>query len=243
MFACAVALLAVSLSACKTQLQADLGETEANEMLAILLNHDLDAAKQAGKENRYELIVEQEQLAKAIDLLKSFGYPKRQFDSVGKVFAQQGVISSPKEERIRYIYALSQEMAQALNSLDGVVEAYVQVVLPDNNPFQEKLSPSSASVLIRHHRDAAVDILVPQIKQFVANAVEGLKYDRVSISMIPATNPFVREASQPTMSLLGISVSAESKTAFLLLLGGLCVCVCALGGVVAYILFRRENTD
>jgi type III secretion protein J len=44
-------------------------------------------------------------------------------------------------------------------------------------------------VFIRHHQDAPIDRLAPQIKMLVANGIEGLVYDKVSVAMVPVVSP------------------------------------------------------
>ena len=46
------------------------------------------------------------------------------------------------------MHALAQDLSATISRIDGVVVARVHIVLPDNNPFAEKVKPSSAAVFI-----------------------------------------------------------------------------------------------
>jgi type III secretion protein J len=76
-------------------------------MMAILLQRDIPCTKSAGKEERWVLKVAQADFSRAVDLLRAQGYPKDKFTKMGEVFQKSGLVSSPTEERIRYMYALS----------------------------------------------------------------------------------------------------------------------------------------
>ncbi len=81
--------------------------------------------------------------------LHANGYPRGNFDSVGQVF-KEGFVSSPVEERARLTYALSQELANTLQTIDGVVVARVHPRCPTRNPLTDRPHPASASVFIKH---------------------------------------------------------------------------------------------
>jgi type III secretion protein J len=49
---------------------------------------------------------------------------------MGKVFKREGFVSSPLEERARLVHAMSQEIANTINNIDGVVTARVHLVVP-----------------------------------------------------------------------------------------------------------------
>ena len=92
------------------------------------------------------------------------GLPRRAHMGVGEVFKKTGMISSPSEERIRFMDALAQDLAKTISMVDGVVDARVHVVLPENDPFARNALPSSAAVAIRSRWDADITDIVPSVK-------------------------------------------------------------------------------
>src|SRR5690606_20471048 len=95
-------------------------------------------------------------------------------------------ISSPLEERARYIYALSQEISGTLSRIDGVVFARVHVVLPERGVAGEPGVQSTAAVFIKHQAGYDLDLLQPQIRRLVTNSIPGLSPERVSIVFVAA---------------------------------------------------------
>ncbi|MBL9205796.1 MAG: type III secretion inner membrane ring lipoprotein SctJ [Opitutaceae bacterium] len=181
--------VALLLAGCgQVPLFSELTENEANEMMAILLQRDIPCTKTAGKEEKWILKVAQADFSRAVDLLKAQGYPKDKFTKMGDVFQKSGLVSSPTEERIRYMYALSQEIAETLMRIDGVMNARVHIVIPDNDPLAEKITPSSAAVFIRYRSGFDLESLTPQLKSLVMRSIEGLNYDNVSLVLVPAVN-------------------------------------------------------
>lgn len=176
------------LAGCKVELYGELSEREANEMAAILLQNKIPTKRTADKDRVFTLHVQEDRFAEAVQLLNSLGYPRQSFANLGEVFAGDGLISSPIEERARLIYALSQELSRTITEVDGVLSARIHVVLPENDPLREDLTPSSASVFIRHDAAARIPSLLPKIKMLVANSIEGLVYDKVSVALFPVDN-------------------------------------------------------
>jgi type III secretion protein J len=186
---CSILLLACTLllAGCgKVPLFSDLSEPEANEMMALLLQRDIACHKSAGKDEKWVLKVAQSDFSRAVELLKSQGFPRDKFAKIGEVFQKSGLVSSPTEERIRYMYALSQEISETLTRIDGVMNARVHIVIPDNDPLATKITPSSASVFIRYRQGYDLEALTPQLKSLVTRSIEGLNYDNVSLVLIPA---------------------------------------------------------
>ena len=163
-----------------------LGETEANEMMAVLIQRDIACLKEAGKEDTWTLKVPGTDFARAVELLKSQGYPRQKFAKMGEIFQKSGLVSSPTEERIRYMYALSQEISDTLTHIDGVINARVHIVIPDNDPLADKIVPSSCAVFIKYRVGFDLESLAPQLKNLVMRSIMGLHYEDVTLVMLPA---------------------------------------------------------
>jgi len=230
----AVLPLAVALIGCKADLYTKLQEREANEMLALLLDNGVDAARVAAKDGTSTIQVEEKQSAFAIDLLKGEGLPRQNFKTLGEVFKGSGLIASPTEERARYVYALSEELSRTISDIDGVLSARIHVVLPKNDLLRQDTTPSSASVFIRHDSHAQLSVLLPQIKMLVANSIEGLSYDKVAVVFVPVERPALEP--RPPASALG-SMQASTPIPTVWLAAGIGIAGAgAVFGVLCYIL-------
>lgn len=173
----------------KVELMASMPEAEANEVLAALLNAGIQADKVPGKEGMVGLTVEADKVARAVDILKAKGLPRERFAGMGDVFKKEGLISSPLEERARYLYALSQELGGTIAKIDGVIAARVHVVLPERGAPGDPNMPSSAAVFIKHQDNYNLDTVQPQIRRLVTNSIPGLTGDKVSIILVASQNP------------------------------------------------------
>lgn len=225
------------LAGCGQQtLYTSLPEKEVNEMVAILLTHGINCEKVSGKEDLWNAVVDKDLFSQAVQLLNDAGYPRDTFSSLGDTFKKSGLVSSPTEERIRFMHALSEELAETLTHIHGVVTARVHIVLPDNDPYTDKITPSSAAVFISYLPQINLEDCAREIRQLVTNSIEGLSYDKVNLSMFQASNPSERIplshsiAKPPTKRILGVSVLEASTTSFIcLFIGTLLVGI--LGGV------------
>ncbi len=176
------------LAGCKIDLHTKAKEADANEMLGVLLSARLDAEKvtpDAGK--TWTIRVEKDDTVRALEVLRLNALPHEQRPSMGDLFKKEGLISTPTEERVRFIYGIEQELSETVSKVDGVMVSRVHIVLPNNDPLAANVKPSSASVFVKHRREANVRDLVPAIKNLVVHAVEGLTYDQVTVSMVAAS--------------------------------------------------------
>lgn len=244
MRACLALLLLLILAGCKVELYSGLGEHEANDMLAALLRRGIQAEKAPGLEGTFAIQVDEEKFAEAVELLKMQGFPREPFASMGDVFKKEGLISSPLEERIRFVYALSQELSATLSEIDGVLSARVHVVLPDNALSTGKIVPSSAAVFIRHLAETPIDQLTPQIKMLVTNSIEGLSYDKVSVVLFPVDVPTELERPANLATVGPLRLDPDSVGAFWLIAGGLgFLAIAGLGGAgaMAYLWLKARK--
>ena len=185
------------LCACgsRVELLQGVSESEANEALAALLDGGIKAGKLPGKEGFVGLDVDSADVARAIAILRTEGLPKERYAKMGEVFRKEGLISSPLEERARYLWALSQELSATVSQIDGVIKARVHVVLPERSSGGDAAVPSSAAVFIKYKTGINLDDAVPQVKRLVANSIPGLSVDKVTVILFAAGVKTTEEAT------------------------------------------------
>ena len=186
-----LAACAVGLAGCKqeTTLHSQLEEQQANLIMAVLLDEGIECRKTPGEEQSWNVLIDLKDFARAVKLLDRQGLPRRRFQGISEVFKKSGMVSSPSEERIRFMDALAQDLSRTIAGIEGILDARVHIVLPENDPFAKNTIPSSAAVAIRARWNAQVDDLVPQIKSLVRNAIEGLQYEKISVTVFKDTPP------------------------------------------------------
>lgn len=180
-----VAALGFTLTACKEDLYTKMTESEANEMLSVLLRNNVDATRTVTKDGTNVLKVETAQRSEAIELLKSKGYPKQIFSNLCDTFKSNGFVASPTEERARLACANNDEASKSVMKIQGVTLARVLTVMPKNDPFKLERAEGSASVVVQHEAGTDMLPLKSHIKMTVANSIEGLSYDKVSVVFTP----------------------------------------------------------
>lgn len=163
------------LFGCNDQVELNHGLTEndANEVAAELGRYHIQAEKRTSKDG-VTVLVNSTELNRAVHILDAAGLPRPARTNLGEVFQKNGVISTPLEERARYIYALSQEVESTLAQIDGVIVARVHVVLPERIAPGEPVQPASAAVFIKYRPNLDPDVIEPRIRQMVASSLPGL---------------------------------------------------------------------
>ncbi|AMB87261.1 type III secretion protein [Pseudomonas agarici] len=174
----------------ESKLFGALSEQDANEVIAQLADQHIEAHKQSEKLG-VTVIVPSHEINRAVRILDAAGLPRRTRTSLGEIFKKEGVISTPLEERARYIYALSQELESTLSQIDGVVVARVHVVLPERIAPGEPVQPASAAVFIKHTAVLDPDSVRGRIQQMVASSIPGMSQEalnskKFAIVFVPA---------------------------------------------------------
>jgi type III secretion protein J len=221
------------LAGCSNQeLYSQLSERQANEMVAVLRGSGIDAEKKV-QDGKFSVLTSKGDFSQAVRTLNAQGYPRENFDSMGKVFKREGFVSSPLEERARLMHAMSQEISNTIASIDGVVTARVHLVVPERNPLIDKPQPAAAAVFIKHRPDRNLSGQISQIKALVVNSIEGLSYDNVTVALFPAEGMPAEASAAPapkTAPAVADTTQARSASLALPLVFGGAAGALALGG-------------
>lgn len=238
-------VVSLSLTGCKEDLYTQLTERQANEMLSVLIQSGITSKKVSSGKGMFKLVVEETDLAASVSILDSSGLPGDSFSTMADLYKKEGLISSPMEERIRYMFALSQSIAETLTNIDGVLVARVHVALPESDKYSSNVRPTSASVFIKHRDDFMHDRAIPEIKRIVESSIEGLQYDRIAIFMSVAANNSPSNESTETLVEFGpLNISKDSigaaKTLFVILIAALFLGFSTIGLIVYKTGFHRS---
>lgn len=201
-------LCGLLLMSCAKQvpLFSDLREEEANEVMAALMDREVGVTKVPGKEDKWALQVKADDFPFAMQTLQAMGLPRQSFQRMGEIFQKSGLVSSPTEERVRFIYALSQELSETFMKIDGVVAARVHIALPDTDPLAEETNPASAAVFIKCRPGYNLASNTQDLKNLVTRSIEGLKQENVElvITSAEAMEPVRRKEKQESTKAAGL---------------------------------------
>ncbi|MDR2776677.1 MAG: type III secretion inner membrane ring lipoprotein SctJ [Puniceicoccales bacterium] len=240
-------LMMLILAGCgKVDLLSNLPEEEANEIVSLMQQHHISVVKKPGVELTWTIVLKNsDEFSRAEKILKANGYPKVQYNTIGQVFQKSGLVSSPLEEKARFMYALSESVALTLNKIPGVLTSRVHIVLPENDPYSDSDTEASAAIFLTYKPGSSLDESVREIKYLVANSVQGLDYDRVSIALFPiaAEESTTSNSDLDTnVSVLGLRMASDAAAKFLtvvIILGVLLLC--SIGAAIFFFFESRKN--
>src|SRR5260363_70784 len=206
-------LLSALLAGCKVTLYSDLTESEANQMLALLMMNRISAAKQQNK---------------AGEVLRQNGYPRPKYASVMDVFPSNQFISSPEQEKAKMNYLKEQRLESMLMNIDGVIVARVSIgAEPADSLGIETVRPT-ASVFIKYSPAMNLSTWQGQIRDLVRQGVAGIQDDHISVVMAPASYRYTPSQAQQAMQSWWVRLVQPT-----LWFGGLAAAVFALLVVAA----------
>jgi flagellar M-ring protein FliF len=136
------------------------------------------------RSNGTALAVQKSQMAQARIALASAGVDASGSGSQPgfELLDQSKLGSSQFQQQVTYQRALEGEIARTINGVQGVTGASVQLVLPQDDLFQDQQSTATAAVMLGNSSDALDPGAVRGIAQLTASSVKGLKSDNVTIT-------------------------------------------------------------
>ena len=200
------------LAACQTELYTNQSDRSVNEMIAVLAANGIEARRVPGEDGLYGITVPRTEFARSVTLLSERGLPRQRLGGLAEAFPDTGIVSTPFQERARFMNAIAQELAVSLTGIAGVVDARVHVNVPEDQPLSDEKIASTASVFI--YKDPSIDLAgqVATIKTLVTNSVDGLDYEDVAVAVFDARSPAAPfgsgRASVSVPALIGYAVLA-----------------------------------
>lgn len=210
--------LLLFLVACATNsvIVNDVEEREANEIIVFLASRNIPASKIAMKTTgglgdsgpaMYSISVDSRDMTEAMAILNQNGLPRKRGTNLLELFAKQGLMTTEKEEAIRYQAGLEQQIANTIRKIDGVIDADVQLSFPTESTGPTAPGAATqpqhvtAAVYVKHQGivDDPNSHLVSKIKRLVAGSVNGLDINDVTV---------ISDRSRFTDVTLGTSLEA-----------------------------------
>lgn len=195
-------LFLLFLTGCESQMVIvnDIPEREANEIVVFLASKGISATKMPSKTTAapgaatpegtlWSISVDEKQEVDAMAILNYNGLPRKKAPNLLEIFAKSGLISSEREENIRYQAGLAAQIAGTIRKIDGVIDADVELSIPQEEGLAiigeqgvEK-KKITAAVYVKHQGvlDDPNSHLVTKIKRLVSGSVAGLSINDVTV--------------------------------------------------------------
>lgn len=220
---------ALFLAGCQSELYSNLQEREVNEMISVLAVNGIEASRSSDGKGNFSISVDRGDFSIAIAKLSEKGLPREQFGSLGKIFSSEKLVSTPFEERARFMHALNEELSNSITRINGVVSARVHLMVPEDNPFVDSKTPPRASVFIYQEAGQDLRSQIPTIKNLIVNSLDNLEYSFVEVALFEDNTSATATTTKRSLSSFG----SGAWNIFLL----------ALLGVIAWYGFKLSNTS
>lgn len=221
-----VAVLCLLMLGCaRAELLQGLDERQANEVVAVLLRHNIGADKRVNGKAGFSVQVGPGDLAEAIDLVQAQNLPSAPRTQIASQFPADAMVSTPLGERARLLSAIEQRLEESLATLEGIHSARVHVSYdagPTEGSLQNRKPPAMhVAALLIHAPGVDEQAMLQSVKRFLRNAFVDVTYDNVSVVLTPAK----------ATRVLGVTERESASRTWMALLVPL-VLVLVLGGVL-----------
>ncbi len=238
-------------------------EKEANEIIVFLASKGISAQKipavetgipgGANSGQSWNITVEGKDTTKAMALLNQYGLPRKQGTNLLELFAKQGLMSSDKEETIRFQAGLAEQLKNTILKIDGIIDADVQISFPiEETQPGEKPPQITAAVYVKHQGvfENPNEHLETKIKRLVSGSIAGLEYDKVSViadrsrftevSLDPNKELFsAKDRRGDLVSIWSLVMTQKSLGRFRAILFTLIFLILLFGSLLVWILYKN----
>jgi flagellar M-ring protein FliF len=162
-----------------TTVLTGIDPAETSKVTAAL---DEKGVKYEIQNNGTALAVDKSQKATARIALAEKGLPASGNKKGMELFDTTKLGASDFQQQVTYQRALEGEIARTVEQVDGVSGAQIQLVLPQDQLFENEQSSAKAAVLLSGPSSSLQPGAVRGIAQLVASSVKGLKLSDVTIT-------------------------------------------------------------
>jgi type III secretion protein J len=204
---------------------------------------------------KFNILVDGRQAIEAMALLNSNGLPHRKGTDLLELFAKSGMMSTDKEETIRYQAGLAQQIANMILMIDGVIDANVQISFPQEQGIGEEgaVQKVTAAIFVKHQGiiDDPNSHLENKIKRLVSGSIQGLDINDVTVVSdrsrftdvsIDAFGESIGAKGKEYVQIWSIVMDRESASKFQFIFTLLLVIAICLAIVVGWVIWKVYPT-
>ncbi|KML20830.1 lipoprotein PrgK precursor [Leclercia adecarboxylata] len=234
--ALAVPLFALLLNACHDEkVLFNLTQEQANQVLAVLEQHNITAKKDGSLKAGYTVTVGESESTAALSILNQYQLPWSADVQIGQAFPDGSLVASPNAEQARVLSLQEQRLEQSMRMIAQVVNARVHVSYPPfNNDLSGQKPVGHVGVLITYKGEVDDNIFISQIKSLIKNSFDDVRYENISVVLFPA--PLIQYVA-PT------KVRAPLPTIWFFIMSALALCAVGTAGYMVYRFSRRPPAD
>lgn len=230
--ALAAVLFAFMLSACNDEnLLYNLTQEQANQVLAILQQHNISAKKDGTLKAGYTVSVSESESTAALSIINQYQLPWAADVQIGQAFPESSLVASPNAEQARVLSLQEQRLEQSLRMISQVITARVHVSYPSfNNDTSGKKPIGHVGVLITYKGEIDDNLFISQIKTLIKNSFDDVRYENISVVLFPA--PVIQYVA-PT------KVPSSVPAPWIIILSAMAMFAAGTAGFMFYRLSRR----
>jgi len=197
---------------------------------------------------KYMIEVDPKVAIQAMAYLNQNGLPRKRGMTLLELFSGQGLMSSDKEETIRYQAGLEQQIQNTIMMIDGVIDSSVQISFPPTDVTETGLKRITAAVYVKHQGiiDDPNAHLENKIKRLVSGSVNGLDINDVTVvsdrsrytDISPTSFTVMNPQSQEYINVWSMALSRESVGKFRLLFFSLTIFIAIFTSLTAWLLWK-----
>jgi len=178
----------ILISGCNDENILDnLTQEQANQVLAILQQHNISAHKNGNLKAGYAVTVGSVENTAALSIINQYQLPWAANVQIGNAFPDSSLVSSPGAEQARVRSLQEQRLEQSLRIIEQVVNARVHISYPYYaNDISGRKSASHIGILISYKGEIDQNLFISQIKTLIKNSIDDIRYENISVVLFNA---------------------------------------------------------